>query len=63
VPVFGSEIVEPDRFTFRTVPARAGDLIAHHAYSVHRSAPNRSGRDRVAIGFSYRSSTARDTAA
>lgn len=57
---FGAEITNPERFTFRTVTASSGDIIVHHAYSIHRSAPNTSGStDRAAVAFSYRTSQVR----
>jgi hypothetical protein len=57
---FGAEIANPGRFTFRTVTAARGDIVVHHAYSIHRSAANTSGsRDRAAVAFSYRTSQVR----
>ena len=54
-----SELPNPERFTFRPVPLRCGDIVAHHAYAVHRSGPNRSGRHGGAVALSYRSSAHR----
>lgn len=51
---------EPERFTFRAVPMLGGDLLAHHAFSIHRSAPNLGGRRRMAVGLSYRTSALRN---
>jgi hypothetical protein len=58
-PGSGSELPDPERFTFRPVPLRCGDIVAHHAYAVHRSGANRSGRRGEAIALSYRSSARR----
>ena len=48
-----------ERFTFRPVPLRRGDIAAHHAYAIHRSGPNRSGCRSGAIALTYRSSAYR----
>ena len=58
-PHAGSELPDPDRFTFRPVALRCGDVVAHHAYAIRRSGPNRSGRSSGAIALSYRSSAYR----
>jgi hypothetical protein len=55
----GSELSEPERFGFKPVPARCGDIVAHHSYAIRRCGPNRSGRHRQAIALSYRSSAHR----
>ncbi|MGI9428491.1 MAG: phytanoyl-CoA dioxygenase family protein, partial [Bythopirellula sp.] len=46
-------------------PAKAGDLLAHHALTIHRADQNRSqSRTRQALGFIYYSERAKqDTAA
>lgn len=58
-PQAGSELPDPERFSFRPVPLRCGDVVAHHAYAIRRNCPNRSGRNDGAIALSYRSSAYR----
>lgn len=59
VSAFGRTLVDANRFEYRTVLAERGDVIVHHAYAIHRSAPNVSGRSRRSIGFTYRTSSIR----
>jgi hypothetical protein len=58
-PHAGSELPHAERFSFRPVPLRCGDIVAHHAYAIRRNGPNRSGRNGGAIALSYRSSAYR----
>ena len=45
---------EDDRQREVAVPARPGDLLVHHALTIHRAGPNRSAtRLRRALGFVY----------
>ena len=45
-------------------PARAGDLLAHHALTIHRADKNRSlSRSRQALGFIYYSERAKEDVA
>ena len=58
-PQAGSELPHAERFSFRPVPLRCGDIVAHHAYAIRRNGPNRNGRNGGAIALSYRSSACR----
>lgn len=50
-----------DRETEVALPARPGDLLAHHALTIHRADGNRSStRSRRALGFIYYSERARE---
>lgn len=41
-------------------PARAGDLLIHHAMTIHRADGNKSNRSRRALGFIYFGESARE---
>lgn len=41
-------------------PAQAGDLLIHHAMTVHRADGNRSSRSRRALGFIYFGESAKE---
>ena len=50
-----------DRKSERAIPASPGDLLAHHALTIHRADANQShSRTRRAIGFIYYSERARE---
>ncbi len=52
-----------DRLCERAFPARPGDLLVHHALTVHRADGNSSAtRDRRALGFIYYSEVAKPDA-
>jgi phytanoyl-CoA hydroxylase len=54
---------EDDRRRERAMAARPGDLLAHHALTIHRADANASARTRRALGFIYYSSAAREDVA
>ncbi len=54
---------DEDRKQEAVMIARPGDLLAHHALTIHRADANVSGRTRRALGFIYYSSAAREDSA
>ena len=52
-----------DRENEVALPARPGDLLVHHAMTIHRADGNSSTRPRRALGFIYYSERAREDAA
>ncbi|MFW6060116.1 MAG: phytanoyl-CoA dioxygenase family protein [Phycisphaeraceae bacterium] len=50
---------DTDRAHETAVPAEPGDVIAHHALTIHRADPNPSDRRRWAIGLIYYGASAR----
>lgn len=59
IPDYGIE----DRRSEVAMPAKPGDLLAHHALTVHRADGNRStNRTRRALGFIYYGASAREDA-
>lgn len=48
-------LAEPDSFLEQGVamPVAPGDVLAHHCYTVHYSAPNTSGKNRWALAIHY----------
>lgn len=59
---FDYELATARGGSFAAVPLRAGDAVIHHAFVVHRSAPNRATRPRLAVAFNYRTSEIRRSA-
>ena len=54
---------DEDRKQEAAIIAKPGDLLAHHALTIHRADDNRSRRTRKALGFIYYSAAAREDAA
>lgn len=44
---------DADRAAEVAIHAQPGDLLVHHALTIHRADPNRSDRSRRAMGFTY----------
>jgi phytanoyl-CoA hydroxylase len=53
---------EEDLANERSVLAQPGDVIVHHAMTIHRADANRSSRSRRALGFTYYAARAREDA-
>jgi len=54
---------DEDRKQEAVMIARPGDLLAHHALTIHRADANASGQTRRALGFIYYSAAAREDTA
>jgi len=58
---FDRELAEAvDDLPFERVTVLCGGCVVHHAYTIHRTAPNRSNRPRRAVVFNYRGSEYRE---
>ena len=44
----------------RAISAQPGDVIVHHAMTIHRANANRSNRSRRALGLTYYAASARE---
>ncbi len=53
---------EEDLTDERSLSVQAGDVIVHHAMTIHRADANRSDRSRRAIGLTYYAASAREDA-
>jgi phytanoyl-CoA hydroxylase len=53
---------EQDQIDERPISVQPGDVIAHHALTIHRADANRSTRSRRALGLIYYASSAREDA-
>jgi phytanoyl-CoA hydroxylase len=53
---------EEDLTDERSVSVQPGDMIVHHAMTIHRAEANRSTRSRRALGFTYYAASAREDA-
>lgn len=58
---FDFEVASRPPGEFVSVALKSGDAVVHHAFVVHRSAPNKVNRARVAVAFNYRTSEYRDS--
>jgi phytanoyl-CoA hydroxylase len=52
--------LEDDRTNERAIPVQQGDVIVHHAMTIHRADANRSSRSRRALGLTYYAARARE---
>lgn len=54
---FGKEIIDSSGFQFEPVYLEKGDVVIHHAYTIHRSGRIENSRPRRAFAFNFRTSS------